>query len=152
MSDRCAWRCWLRKIRPSSTPWRVLQLQRQLLVTVSPISLLGVWSVKLDRFTIENSFLNVLAFPKQSLYKLVGDIDSPDLRDVRHRRRERKKERKKKGKVKSPKPFSCQLCRKAFSKRRLLEKHLAFHVEENRPCQVCGKVFEKVIESYKNMS
>ena len=64
-------------------------------------------------------------------------------RDVR-RAKNRIKERRKKLKSSGPKPFCCQLCRKAFSKRRLLEKHLAFHVEQNRPCQICGKVFDKV--------
>jgi hypothetical protein len=64
-------------------------------------------------------------------------------RDVR---RLAKKNRKKLKKQKvDAKPFLCQFCRKTFSKRRILEKHLAFHVEENKPCQFCGKVFDKVL-------
>ena len=44
----------------------------------------------------------------------------------------------------TPKPFSCQLCKKSFSKRKLLDRHVAFHVDVNQPCRLCGKVFDKV--------
>jgi hypothetical protein len=62
-------------------------------------------------------------------------------RDVR---RHRKRRGAKKGGV--ARPFSCRLCQMSFSKRRLLEKHQAFHVDENSPCTVCAKVFQKVLD------
>jgi hypothetical protein len=54
-----------------------------------------------------------------------------------------RKHRKKKKESLRPKPFSCQLCQRSFSKQLLLDKHSAYHVEEHRPCHVCGKVFDK---------
>ena len=70
------------------------------------------------------------------------------------RRMERgnKKNKKKRESQKSPSEltdskskggYQCQLCSKQYPSKRLLEKHVVFHVDQNTACSVCGKVFLK---------
>ena len=39
--------------------------------------------------------------------------------------------------------FQCQLCSKQYPSKRLLEKHVVFHVDQNTACSLCGKIFLK---------
>ena len=70
----------------------------------------------------------------------------------RRMERENKKNKKKRESQKSPSEltdskskggYQCQLCSKQYPSKRLLEKHVVFHVDQNTACSVCGKVFLK---------
>ena len=39
--------------------------------------------------------------------------------------------------------YQCQLCSKQYPSKRLLEKHVVFHVDQNTACSLCGKLFLK---------
>ena len=84
------------------------------------------------------------------------DISSQSFSVLRSskRRMERgnKKNKKKRESQKSPSEltdskskggYQCQLCSKQYPSKRLLEKHVVFHVDQNTACSVCGKVFLK---------
>ena len=55
---------------------------------------------------------------------------------------DRKKKKRKRRDIKKT-TFGCNHCSKVFPTQKLLEKHEPFHVEINRTCDICGKLFYK---------
>ena len=80
------------------------------------------------------------------------DDSSSLLRTSRRVERGNKKNRMKKGLLKRVSDlttdknkggYQCQLCSKQYPSKRLLEKHVVFHVDQNTACSLCGKLFLK---------
>ena len=77
-----------------------------------------------------------------------AEISSVLRSSKRMERGNKKHKKKKESQLESPNSkakggFQCQLCSKQYPSKRLLEKHVVFHVDQNTACSLCGKVFLK---------